>query len=444
MERSLRKLDEKEAGAVSPVLARIRAQRDQIKVQTPAGQAQPAATVIAAAPRITQVSNMHFARMTAPGPVKIEDFVSNEQTFDNPAFTGLALSEAFTARCLPGYTLPEYARTYAQISIAMMAFESLKKTGIAPQSAHDVVAIFTAALHSTSDFPYILADSFAKQVLARYEAQMPSYLAFAAQKTFNDFKSHKFLRLGDFPTLLEVGENGEIQRGTLGESREPVTMATWARIVGINRQVLLNDDARAFADLAASAAQRTRGFENDLVYSINFANGRGPELSNGETLYSAANGNLTTSGTAVNVISNISVGRAAIRNQTSLDGLKLNLRPAILLVGPDNETAAEQITAKTSANRVTAANPLAGSLTPVIDSNITDYAWHLFADPMECPSIIYGSLPGQTGPSITTKPGWDTLGVEIRVVRDFGTGAIDYRGTYRNDGAAPKDEPVAT
>lgn len=33
---------------------------------------------------------------------------------------------------------------------------------------------------------------------------------------------------------------------------------------------------------------------------------------------------------------------------------------------------------------------------------------------------------------MTSREGWDVLGMENRVVQDFGAGAVDWRGAYLN------------
>jgi len=79
-------------------------------------------------------------------------------------------------------------------------------------------------------------------------------------------------------------------------------------------------------------------------------------------------------------------------------------------------------------------NPFSGRLTPLVDARLTGNAWYLFADPATLPVFEYAYLSGAEGPQVASREGWDVLGMEFRVILDFGAGAIDWRGAYRNPG----------
>lgn len=51
------------------------------------------------------------------------------------------------------------------------------------------------------------------------------------------------------------------------------------------------------------------------------------------------------------------------------------------------------------------------------------------------PVLEYSYLSSAQGPQMASREGWDVLGMEFRVVLDFGCGAIDWRGAFKNAGA---------
>ena len=61
-------------------------------------------------------------------------------------------------------------------------------------------------------------------------------------------------------------------------------------------------------------------------------------------------------------------------------------------------------------------------------------AWYVFADPGSIPVLEYAYLSSAQGPQIASREGFDVLGIEFRVVLDFGAGALDWRGAYLNEG----------
>jgi len=121
--------------------------------------------------------------------------------------------------------------------------------------------IATRALHTTSDFPAILAAVTNKTLRDAYEAAPRTFPPIARRATAADFKDMHRLQLGEAPQLEKVNEAGEFKRGSLGEGKESYRVETWGKVIGITRQVIINDDLDAFTRIPAlfgTAAKRSR------------------------------------------------------------------------------------------------------------------------------------------------------------------------------------------
>jgi hypothetical protein len=373
---------------------------------------------------------------------RLDNSVSVGDDFESLAWRGEQMAVALAARGTRKRDIPEQARQYASFSIVEMAQECLSFVGRGKglDRRQDAAQIIELALHSNSDFPLLLANALNKILLPMYDQANPTYRQVAAQKTFNDFRAHTFLRAGDFPIPLLVGENGEYQSGTLTETGESVTCYTYGRILGISRQIMINDDTGAFADIATMAGRRAADFENYTFFTncILAGSEMGPTLSTSNianTVYHANHKNVTAGGAISNTL--LGSARALLMAQTSPDGLKLNVPAAIVLCSPTTLTATEQLlTAITAPSSAANVNIFAGRLRAIGDANLgTSTRFYVLAEPSVLPNYVYGFLGGAAGPRTALRDGFRTDGIEFKLSLDFGCGAVDYRGGATGAGA---------
>ncbi|WP_086466108.1 prohead protease/major capsid protein fusion protein [Oceanibaculum nanhaiense] len=348
-----------------------------------------------------------------------------------------AISNALLHRYSPTlFPLEDAAREYRGMTLMELARESLETAGASTRGlSRDEVA--TRALHSTSDFPEILAAVTNKTLRQAYEAYPRTFPLFCRQVLATDFKAMHRVQLGEAPQLLKVGESGEFKRGTLGESKESYRIETYGRVVAITRQVLINDDLDAFTRIPAMYGNSIAQLESDVVWDIVTSN---PAMADGTALFHSTHKNLAGSGAALGVDS-VGLARAAMRKQTGLDRKTvLNIRPAFLIVPASLELKAEQLVAQNlvpaqSGNVVPQSiRTLAPIAEPRLDA-ASETAWYLAASPNQIDTIEYAYLEGQQGAYIETRNGFDVDGVEIKCRLDFGAKAIDWRGLYKNPGA---------
>jgi hypothetical protein len=179
---------------------------------------------------------------------------------DAPAAILDAMAEALAARSMPGYQ-PQSAGRHTEFMgwrPSDMIGELLRLRG-ERQVPRNPALLAERAFHTTSDFPLLLSAAANKMLLAAYQPAAPSYRQIFLRRDFRDFKPHRHLRVGDFPTLMPLMENGEIQAGTMSESQEIVLLQTFARRIRVTRPMLVNDDLGAFTDFAAAVCRAAKG-----------------------------------------------------------------------------------------------------------------------------------------------------------------------------------------
>jgi hypothetical protein len=354
---------------------------------------------------------------------------------DDPALRARQMGEALYARINPRHQISEPARRYAYATPVDMARELLTLRGESTLGLSPATLI-TRALHTTSDFPIILGDTVGRVLRDAYQAAPSGIRRLGRQTTARDFRAVNKLMLGEAPLLEKLNEHGEIKAGTMAEAREAYKVETWARKIGITRQVLVNDDLGTFSDLARRMGQAAAETEARILVDLLEANsGSGPKLADAKTLFHADHGNKAGSSAAISD-GTLSAARLALRTQKGFEDRIIRVTPKYLLVGPALETEAEKWLASISPAKAADVNPFSGSLTLVVEPRLSSATrWYVTADPAEIDGLEFAYLSGNEGPQVESKSGWDVDGIEIRVILDFGAGFVDHRGWFMNQGA---------
>lgn len=354
---------------------------------------------------------------------------TNTPSNDNAQQVVQRRGDALYAR-MTGEAPAEHAREFMGDTLRDHMRAMLTANGVSI-AGMDTDQLIRAASHSTSDFPNLLT-STANRVLAQaYEAATSPVKAMARQRLHRDFRPMTKIRLGGLPSLGKVAENGEIKSVSRDESKETFALDTYGSIFSLTRQALVNDDLAAFGEFATTAGRAAAETEAEIIVSLLTSN---PVMDDGENLFDSAHGNIAGAAGALSVAT-LHAARLAMRKQTGLNGKPINAVPKFLLVAPEQETLAEQVLAELNATTVAEQNPFAGRLTLAVDPRLAAPAWYLFADPATIPVLEYAYLSSAQGPQIASREGFDVLGMEFRVVLDFGAGATDWRGAYKNEGA---------
>ena len=354
---------------------------------------------------------------------------------DDPALRARQMGEALYARINPRHELSEPARRYAYATPVDMAKELLTLRGESTMALSPASSV-TRALHTTSDFPIILGNTVGRVLRDAYQAAPSGIRRLGRQTSARDFRSVNKIMLGEAPLLEKLNEHGEIKAGTMAEAREAYKIETWAKKIGITRQVLVNDDLGAFSDLARRMGQGAAETEARILVTLLEANsGDGPTLSDTKALFHVDHGNKAGAGAVISDVT-LSAARLALRTQKGIDGRIIRVTPKNLLVPPALETVAEKWLATIAPATAADVNPFSGAMSLVVEPRLSSATrWYVTADPGEIDGLEFAYLSGNEGPQVESRSGWDVDGVEIRVILDFGAGFIDHRGWFQNAGA---------
>jgi phage head maturation protease len=383
--------------------------------------------------RAAAVDHVRSAGHQSPRPV-----ARTSVGYDNsdPAHLVTRAGEALFARSNPRHKLSEPARQYANMDTMDLARHCLQLRGV-HTTGLSRAEVITRALHTTSDFPQIFADTANRELRQAYEAAPAVLKTVARQSSARDFRARARLQLSGAPTLEKVNESGEYKYGTMTEAGESYRIDTFGRIVGLSRQAIINDDVGAFTDLAGKFGQAAAEFEAQFLVDLLESNsGAGPIMSDDKALFHADHGNLAASGAELGELP-LSAARLSMRKRTGLDGKPINASPRFLLVPPELETDAEKILAAIQPAKSSDVNPFGGKLDLLVEARLSSaIRWFVVADPARLEGLEYAYLQGSEGPQTETRAGFEVDGVEVKVRLDFGGGFIDHRSWYQDPGSA--------
>lgn len=328
---------------------------------------------------------------------------------------------------------PTIGRAYANMTMGEMAMHSLRAEGHRPMNAQDAIRMAT---HTTTDFSYALESALGKSVARQMEQVKPALTRAAHEVPALDYRGGNLVGLSGSGMPQEIGEGGEINYVTIDESgeRKP-TPRDFGSMFGLSNKAIANDDLGIFDQIGKKmvlgASER---FRHVLLEPLLANGGMGNLMRDGKTVFHADHGNLAAAGADLNITS-LSNARIALRSQRGSQGEYYSIEPWALVVPPQLETQAQQLMSEINATKFTDANPFSGALEVIVEVALTDQnAWYLIGNPSSHDGLAYSFLDGQAAPHVESKPGWNTLGVEFRLVWALDARFVSAASWYKNPG----------
>lgn len=336
------------------------------------------------------------------------------------------------------------------LSLLDIARQSLENAGVRTRGLGKMDLVGRAftmrrdlgGMMTPSDFPNLLENVLNKVMMAAYATAPDTWRRFCKRGTVPDFRASGRYRMGTFGTLPAV--EGEFKTITLSDAEKAtIQAATKGGIVGINRQLIVNDDLGGLSDVMQMLG-RAAGLTVEVdAYALLTANaGLGANL-NGTALFHATRNNIGT-GAALSAAAldadctlmakqTVPGGAEYVGFEASILMVPRELRGSAITINgsefdPDNLASGSKAT-----NRP---NIIRGQFADIIGTpRLSGTRRYLLADPSIAPVCEVAFLEGQDSPVLESREGWTVDGAEMRARFDYGTAVIDYRGAVTNAGA---------
>lgn len=332
-------------------------------------------------------------------------------------------------------------------TMADLARVSLERRGIRTghMNRDQVVArAFTergGGMSGTSDFAVLLENVMYKTLLGAYTTAPDSWKAFCKVDTVQDFRPSNRYRTGSFGVLDNLNEAGEYKNKAIPDgTKQSITVGSKGNIIALTRQAVINDDMGALTDVT-SRFGRAAGLSIEVdVYALIQANSGLGFLPDGTTpFFSAGNGNLNATGSALSV-SGLDSDRVVMAQQKDISNNEyLDLRPKTLLIpiglgGQARVVNNSQYDTEVS-SKFQVPNKVAGLFQQIIDTpRLSGTRRYIFADPAVAPAIVVAFLNGEQAPRMESQMGWRTDGQEWKLGLDVKAQWFDPKGALTNAG----------
>jgi len=290
---------------------------------------------------------------------------------------------------------------------------------------------------STISLPTVLSNTANRFLMQGWNAVDLTCLRIAAVRPVSNLKPVSTVSLVGDLMFEQVGPDGEIKHGTLGEETYSNQADTYARMLSVTRTDIINDDLGA---LTAAPRKLGRGGAlklNDLFWT---------EFLNNAAFFTSARKNVSTDTGALGLVG-LEQADTIFMEQTDPDGNPLGVTPSIILAPTTKKSTAMQLMTayeiKGSSDEPEAniwQDRFSVESSPYLSNpkytGHSDSAWYLLADPNDFPVIEIAALNGRVEPFIETADAdFNVLGVQMRGYSDVGVEKQEYRAGVRADGS---------
>lgn len=331
------------------------------------------------------------------------------------------------------------ARDLRGMKLRDIAIDCLVRAGKTNAHRMDNDTLFREALTPDGQFAAILNNTVNKSMATAYKAQNTTYQAWTGRGSNPDFKSATVYQISEAGDLQKMTQQGEFKFDEISDHGVTKAVATFGRGFGLTRQALINDDIGILTKVPEAYVRAAGRGINKLVYQML---GNNPSIYDNKALFHADHSNLAGTGAIIGTAS-VGAGRKAMRKQKNLRGKEvLNIGPSFLIAPASLETLAQQFlnsTADPEGKNSGVANVFRNALTLVVDAELDGYSensWYLAASPADVDTVEVTYLNGDDAPKLESQVGFDFLGMKWRIYIDYGVTVLDYRGLYKDPGAA--------
>jgi hypothetical protein len=325
------------------------------------------------------------------------------------------------------------AREYRGTTLLDLARESLDMAGVNARGM-DKSEIAVRALHSTSDFPLLMASIQRVTLKAAYGEEQQTWRPLAEQRNLPDFREMKEIEVGGQLIPEEIKEGGEYKAGTLQEQQGAWSLTEYGKKLVIGRRLIINDNLGYITRAVQVLARGVATLEANLMWGL--ITGNAKCMSDGVALFHASHNN---TGTGVIGEASISEARQKMRNQKDFTGKNpLYVVPQYILLPTTLETAFDKFNTTIVPNQTSNVNIFSGYLQKIVEPRLdasSTAQFYIVGNYPGVDKLVYGYLEGEAGPTIESEIKRDPDGITTYLRHDFGCMVSQHQGFYRSTGA---------
>jgi hypothetical protein len=333
-----------------------------------------------------------------------------------------------------------HQRYHGRISLQELLLEAAWANGYSGHNFRGDMRGVLEAAFSSRDISGILSNIANKSMLAAFLAVEQTWRTIADISAVSDFKTHTRYRLIGTDQYEIIRPGGEIEHGTLGEDSTTIKADTYAKMFGITRQDMINDDLGILQLIPRKLGRGAGTKLNELFWTTFLDNA---------AFFTSGNKNYIEGAATKLSLDGLSAADEKLRDQVDHEGNPLGISGQILLVPNALRITAMQLINSTEVRNPSAkeptGNPFAGQLSVVSSAYLgnatytgaSTKAWYLLTNPADLATIEVAFLNGQQSPVIESADAdFNRLGIQMRGYHDFGVSRQEFRAGVKSKGEA--------